>query len=358
MARPIKQTSISNTALASVANPIAASASVSTKLTQGFPTGDALLHSLSLRYSGNLNLATSSAGTAVSQGGLVNIRSLFLSTPQHGVLINGLDGRSIHEENYLSRHVRPVNTDISAVTTGTPTFEYFLDLGFRDRNAARPEDTGLDLFRVSYMELQVNTAGASDFISGGTYTTETAQVVNLEIHGRIDPGPVDATSLPIFRPYMDILKIPVNQTMTGFQIVLPYGGRIIEHYLLQQVNGSTLARLANTVIGANDQDRITFSVGGYDWIHRIEWLALQDQNAQEFAVAAMSAGCAVLNWGEDDKGGTMASEMMGLNSQSGATPQTEINADVTAVSNGQLWVVTKGRTAIPVDAQRPTTAAK
>ena len=359
MARPIKQTSVSNTGIASATNVIAAAASPSTKLTQGFPTGDALLHALSLRLSGNLNLSTSSAGTTVTRGGLVNMRSLFLSTPQHGVIINGLDGQSLHNVRYLARGVRPANSDISANTTGTPTFDYQLDLAFRDRESVRPEDTSLDLFRVSYMELQLNGGGAGDFITGGTYGTETIQVLNLEIHAMIDPGPVDAGSLPIFRPYMDILKIPVNQTQTGFQIVLPYGGRIIEYYMLQQVNGSTFAPLANTVVGANDTDRITFAVGGYDWIHRVEWLALQDRNIQDFRLSAgLPTGIGLLNWAERDATGYMAGEMMGLNSATGATPQTEIDIDVTAVSNGQLWIVTKGRTAIPVDAQRPATAAK
>ncbi len=310
-----------------------------------------------MRYSGNLNLTTSGAGTIVTRGGLINIRSMFLSTPQHGVLINGLDGLTLHNLRLLARGVRPVNTDISSAASGTPTFDYQLDLAFRDRESVRPEDTSLDLFRVSYVELQLNGGGATDFITGGTYSVETIQVLNLELHAAIDPGPVDATALPIFRPYMDILKIPVNQTQTAFQIVLPYGGRIVQYYFLQQRNGSSLAELSNTVVGANDTDRITFAVGGYDWVHRIEWLALQDRNAQDFNIAGMPTGAAALNWGEKDANGYAASEMMGLNSQNGATPQTEIDVDVTSVTNGQLWVTTKGRTAIPVDAQRPKAAA-
>jgi hypothetical protein len=356
MGRPQKKNFISNTALATATNTIAASASVSTKLTQGFPTGNALLHAIKLRWSGNLNLSTSSAGTVVTDGGLINIRQMFLSTPQHGIIINGLDGLTMANIEYFRNGVQPKKSDVSAATTGTPTFDYGLSLTFRDRYAARPEDTSLDMFQVSYMELIVNNAGTTDYISGGTYSTETIQVLNLEMHAVLDPGPILATDVPIFKPYLDILKIPVNQTQAQFQIILAYGGRIIKRYYIQQRNGSSLAPLANTVVGANDQDRLSFAVGGYNWYNRVEWLALQDENQAEFGLsAAVPTGMAALNWAPKDANGYVASDMLGLNSPQGGSPQTEIDVDVTSVTNGQLWVATEGLTPIPVDAQRPVT---
>lgn len=358
MGRPQKKTFVSNTSLATSASTIAAAASVSTKLSQGFPTGNALLHALKLRWSGNLNLTTSGAGTVVTDGGLINIRQIFLSTPQHGVIINGLDGLTLKNTEYFRNGVYPKAADITAATTGTPTFDYALDLHFRDRFAARPEDTSLDMFQVSYMELVVNNGGASDYISGGTYSAETIQNLALEMHAVIDPGPIQATDVPIFKPYMDILKIPVNQTQTQFQILLPYGGRIIKRYYIQQRNGSTLAPLANTIVGANDQDRMSFVVGGYNWYNRIEWLALQDENQAEFSLSGVvPTGMAALNWAPKDANGYVASDMLGLNSPQGGSPQTEIDIDVTSVSNGQLWVATEGLTPIPIDAQRPVSQA-
>lgn len=358
MARPNKKLFVSNTAVATASVPIGASGNSSIKLNQGFPTGDVLLHSLKLRHSGNLNLTETGAGTIIDKGGLQNIRGLWLQTPQHGIIVNGLDGLALHTLAYIRNGVRPVANDISSAASGTPTFEYGIPLDFRDRHAARPEDTSLDLFRVSYMELMVNYGGATDYISGGTYSVETLQVCNLEIHGNVDPGAVDAGSLPAMKPYLDNLRIPVNQTQSGFQVIMPYGGRLIARYLIQQRNGSTLAPLDNTVIGVNDSDRISFLVGGYAWINRIEWLALQDENVEEFNLTdGLPAGLGILNWATLDAAGYRLAEMLGLNAQNGATPQTEINADVTAVSNGQAWITTEARTPIPVDAQRPRAAA-
>lgn len=358
MGRPQKRLFVSNTGLGTVANPIAATASVSTKLTQGFPTGNILLHQLKLRWSGNLNLTTSGAGSIITDGGYLNIRSLWLSTPQHGVIINGLDGIALKNIEYYRNGVANRTVDISSAGNGTPTFEYSLSLNFRDRFAARPEDTSLDMFMITYMELIINNGGATDFISGGTYSVETLQVLNLENHAVFDPGPVGAGDVPILKPYLDILKIPISQTQSAFQILLPYGGRIIKGYYLQQRNGSTLVPLANTVIGANDQDRISMLVGGYAWVQRIEWLALQDENVAELGLASGAAtGMAALKWAPKDSGGYIASEMLGLNSPQGGAPLTEIDVDVTSVSNGQMWVYTEGMTPIPTDALRPPTQA-
>lgn len=358
MARPNKKLFVSNTAIATASNPIAAAGSVSTKLNQGFPTGDALLHSLKLRHSGNLNLAATTPGNIIQRGGLQNLRGVWLQTPQHGVICNGLDGLAIHTRNYIANGgTRPVNEDIDDADTGTPQFNYGVSLDFRDKNAARPEDTSLDLFRVSYMELMVNYGGATDFISGGTYTTETLQVANLEIHGNVDPGSINAGDVPAMKPYWDIIRMPINQTQSAFQVILPYGGRLVARYLVHQRNGSTFNPLNNTIIGVNDTDRISFLVGGYAWINRIEWLALQNENVEDFNLNdGMPTGLGVLSWATRDAAGYRLSEMLGLNSQNGATPQTEINADVTAVSNGQLWITTDARVPIPADAQRPKAA--
>lgn len=358
MARPLKKLLVSNNAPASSGAVIGASGNSTPKYTQGYPTGDALMHKLQVRYSGNLNLVTGAAGSIIARGGLTNLRSLWLSTPQHGAIINGLDGLALHTIDYIRKGVRPPNADIVASTTGVPTFDYSVPLNFRDMEAIRPENTSLDMFRVSYVELIVNIGGATDFISGGTYTTETIQALNIEQHATVDPGPIGPNDVPVFKPYLDVLKIPINQTQGAFQITLPYGGRLVKRYIVHQRNGSTLLELNNTVIGVNDQDRISMMVGGYSWFNRIEWLALQDENVSELELASgVPTGCGVLNFCPKDSGGYDPTELLGLNSLNGATPQTEIDADVTSVSNGQLWIYTEALTPIPTDAQRPKVVA-
>ncbi len=355
--QPNKKLFVSNTAVATAANPIAANGSVSIKLNQGFPTGDALLHSLKLRHSGNLSLAATAPGNIIQRGALQNLRGVWLQTPQHGVIVNGLDGLALHVLDYIRNGVRAVNEDIQDSDTGSPVFDCHVPLDFRDRHAARPEDTSLDLYRVSYMELMVNYGGATDHISGGTYTTETLQVANLEIHANVNPGQVAAGDVPVMKPYLDIIRMPINQTQTAFQVILPYGGRLISRYLIQQRNGSTLSPLNNTIIGVNDTDRVSFIVGGYSWANRIEWLGLQGENKSEFGLTdGVETGLGVLNYSSLDASGYRLSEMLGLNSQNGATPQTELNVDCTSVTNGQLWITTEARVPIPADAQRPKVA--
>lgn len=357
MARPLKKIFVSNTGVATASNTIAAAGSSSQKLTQGFPTGDILLHNLKIRHSGNLNLATAAAGTVLTRGGLMNIRALWFATPQHGVIINGLDGLALHVMSYYRQGVRPANSDISASTTGTPTYDYQVPLDFRDREAQRPEDTSLDMYRVSYCELTVNFGGASDYISGGTYTTETIQVLNLEMHATVDPGAIGPQDVPVWKPYLDVLRFPVNQTTTALQIGLPYGGRLVKRYLVHQRNGSTFVPLNNTVCGANDTDRLSFAVGGYNWFNRLEYLALQSENISEMQLAAgVETGCVALNFAPKDSTGFVSQELLGLNSLNGATPLTEIDIDSTSVSNGQYWIYTEAQTPIPIDAQRPKAA--
>ena len=354
MARPNKKLFVSNTAVATASNPIGASGNSSQKLNQGFPTGDVLLHSLKLRHSGNLNLTSTGDGTIITRGGLQNIRGLWLQTPQHGIIVNGLSGLDLHVVDYYNNGVRAVNEDISSAATGTPTFDYHIPLDFRDRHAARPEDTSLDMFRVSYVELMLNYGGATDFISGGTYSTETLQVANLEIMANVDPGQVLAADVPAMKPYLDVLNIPINQTQTGFQVIMPYGGRLVADYIIQQKNGSTLAPVNNTIVGANDTDRLSFLVGGYAWANRIEWLALQDENVSEYSLMdGAQVGAAAVSWASKDSAGYRLSTMLGLNNAQGASPQTEFNIDVTSVSNGQLRIITKARVPIPADAERP-----
>lgn len=358
MSAPNKKTFVSNTGIATSTNVIASGGNVTQKLSQGFPTGNQILKRMRMRYSGNLNLAGAGpAGSIITRGGLQNIRSIFLQTPQHNALMNNIDGLGLHDLLYLRKRKRPINTDISSAGNGTPSFEYSLELPFEDVSSIIPGESSLDMFQVSYVELTINIGGATDFISGGTYTTETIQVLNLEIDADINPSPT-ASDIPVWQPYINKLVFPVNQTTTGFQLLLAYGNRLIKRYLIEQRNNVSFAQLANTVCGAADQDRLSMVVGGYDWWHRIEWLAAQDQMVDDFGLAdGVITGAVAVEFGRAPAVGFKASDLLGLNSPSAGSPVTEIDIDSTSVTNGSYWVYEEGLKPPPQESQRPAATA-
>lgn len=360
MGKPVKTVQISNTALATSANPITTT-TVNQTFNQGFQTGNTLMHNLQLRYSGNLNLTGSVAGSISTRGGLGNIRGFWLQSNGHGVLVNGLDGLHLHHMAFYRNGVRPFSADVPAATTGTPDYDYFLPVDFRDRKGARPNDCSIDMARVQYMEARLNLAGVQpDFIVGGTYSTIQNQAANWEMEADIDPGPVAANDVPLFKPYLDIAKELINQTATAYSIKLPYGGRLIRRYALEQrlATGANGALQANTIIGVNDNDRVSLSVGTYAWRYRVQWATLQSKNQHEMGlVSAMPVGCGVLNFALNDSRGYLGSEVLGLNNAEGSTPQVELNVDVTSVTNGQLHIVTDAMVPIPLDAVRQAAQA-
>lgn len=352
---PTKPTFISNTALAPSTAPIPASGATSLSLSENFPVGNQIMKRLNLRYSGALSLTESAAGTVIAGGGLQNIRGLTLQTPQHGVIFNNIDGQGLSDLQFLTRQVRPFASDISSAATGTPSFSYRIPLDFRDPSALFPDATGLDMIQVQAVQLTITIGGATDFISGGTYSVEEITPLNLELDADTDPAP-DPASIPSLMRYVNLLRTPINQTQAQFQIKLPYGNRLIKRYLVEQVNSSTFARLANTIVGVNDQDRISFAVGGVDWFHRIEWLALQERMQDDYGISAPLTGAAVVGWDHRDAVGHNPAQYMGLNNPEAGSPIVEIDVDVTSVTNGSIWTYEDGVMPIPVSAQRPAPA--
>lgn len=334
MGRPSLSKFVNNTDAAATA--ITTTQVSPTVIQTGFPVGDILYKRLLLRYSGNLNIVSSGAGTIVTRGGLQFLRSVSLETDKHGKLVDGVDGIMLHVMQTVKGHARPVNTDVTSAATGTPTFEYGLELPFIDVNAARPEDVALDLYGAR-PTLTTQTGIFTDFVSGGSNSTAQVQVYRQEVHVDMDPGPVDiAADGPLLMPYLGVYKYPILATARATQIGIPYGDRVYKRIFITQRNGSTLAELNNTILGANDNDRVTLKVNGFPWIDNIEWLALQDMNAADYELAAMPTGVGVLDFCPRRARGYMHSDA--LNVINNAVGTAELLLDATTVSNGQIWL--------------------
>lgn len=315
-----------------------------------YPTGDMICNSINLNLQGTLSLITSGAGTIVTRGGLQFMRSYRLESDKHGVIINGLDGIMLHQLLAIRNGVRGINVDISSAGTGAPTYAYNLRLLFADRNAVRPEDSALDLF-ASRLRQSVQYGIVTDFISAGTYSVESVDAFRQEVGVDLLPGPIDISADgPIMQPFWDVRRDPITATASQYQILLPYGDRLVKRYVITQRNGSTLAEIANTVIGNANTDRLSLKVNGFPWLDNTTWDSLQTQNAEEFGLT-MPTGVGVVDFFPKRAGGPKLSDA--LNMVSNQNGMDELYVDVTTQTNGQIWTCTDALKPLAPAAQRP-----
>lgn len=320
----------------------------------GFPVGDTLYKKLNLSYRGSLALTTSGAGTIITRGGLQFLRSIRFETDKHGLIVDGVDGIMLHQMQTVRNRVRPPNNDISSAGSGAPTYSYALEIPFFDPASARPEDLGLDLYGAR-PTLTTQVGVVTDFISGGTYSAESVDNYPQEIHAEVDPGPVSPSDGPLLMPYWGVRKENISSTATQYQIILPYGDRVYKRIFITQRDSSTLGEIANTVLGVNATDRLSLKVNGYSWVDNLQWLALQDQNAQDYGLASMPTGVGVLDFIPRRARGHMLSDALSVVNNVAGT--IELDIDVTSVSNGQVWLGFEAAKPIPAAALRPRPSA-
>ena len=351
---------IRNTVVASGSSTITSTQPSPVNISDNWLVGNLTYESLCLNFYGALDLVATAAGAIVERGALRFLRELNFSTDKHGRIIDRLDGITLHNLQTVRGGRRPVAVDIDDSVTGTPSFEVALKFDFFDRRAARPEDTVLDML-ISRPELSLQygipqSTANGDMIVGGTYTTVECDSLTQEVHVKANPGPVDGPKEgPVSVPYWGILKYPINSTVTQQQIGLSYGDRGIKRLYITQRNGTTLAELANTVIGANRTDRLSLNLNGFRFIDSIQWTALQNENAGDYNLDSMPPGMAVLDFAPDRTGGYRLSNI--LNALTNIQGTLELLADVTSVTNGQLWIIYEAVKPIPSGALRPAAAA-
>lgn len=367
MGRPIQRKYVSNN------TPFAANVTTAQpapfQLTAPFPVGDMVYQSVAMRWSGKLN-CTTGGGTVVTDGGLQFLRAIYFSTPQHTMLIENVDGIMWHDMQTVRERVRPTHADISGTGVGTtPTFDYFLRLPFKDLASYAAPDLGLDVLRSGNPLLQINLGTYGDFVSGGAAADSVDATSAMEISTILDPGPVTDPDLPTqFQPYFGTARFPISTTVAQYQMFLAFGDRIIKRLFIAQRNSSTLARLANTIIGAADTDRVSLKINSnFPWVDRIEWKQLQEENATDYRLAAIANGLGVFDFvqqilgGTDTKSGTaggaagakLADALSTLSKNQGTL---ELDADVTTVSNGIVLVGYEAAKILQPGARRPAPA--
>lgn len=324
-------------------------------ITNGLPTGDMLSLGIQFRLWGNLNLDTASAGTLVTDGEKMFLRSLSIETDKHGIIAQGLDGISLADINQFEFGPTVAATAVSAATTGTPAYAASLRFPFQmqwgnAKRSIRPYDTALDML-LARMTIKAQLGIVTDFITGGTYTTETVQVANVDLDGQVVDNPVtapaDASLLPQFQRSLDIIKVPITATATGYRISLPYGDRIYNRIYVMQRNTSTLARLATVITSTG---LVGVAVNGTNIMDPTPLASIQDRNKADYGIATMPSGVACLDFGQSDR----IPDFLNVNTRQNGT--LELVADVTSVSNGALYLGIDSIKPIPDQARRAVAA--
>lgn len=349
MSKPIQERFLTNKAAASIGltqvSPLV--------ISDGLPTGDEAIYALHCRVRGALDLTTASAGTAVTNGVQVFVRNVRVETDKHGILVDNLDGLSMYRFNQIDLGTLPDDLQVTTMTTGTPALDYTFRIPFADKNFLRSYDTLLDVMK-SRMTVTVTLGIVTDMVSGGTYTgTFVVTTPSIDVWAEVirNPNPVSGvvngveftSELPIMQRSIEVRKFDVTSTSTGYKFPLPYGDRIYRRIILQQRNSSSLAELA-TVITATQN--IGIEINGFPWIQAIPWAAQNARNKQDFQMETLPTQIACFDFSQEGRIGDM------LNTLSADQGTMNLVADVTSVSNGQLWVIMDCLKPIPPAARR------
>lgn len=322
-------------------------------LSDGLPTGDEAIYTLHARIRGTLDLTTSSAGSAVTNGVQVFVRSVKVETDKHGIIMDNIDGLALYRFNQIDLGTLPDDLQVTTMTTGTPAFDWSFRIPFADPRFLRSYDTLLDMIK-SRMTVTVTLGIVTDMVSGGTYTgTFDVNSPTLDVWGDIvrNPNPLSGqvngvnftSELPIMQRSIEVRKFDVTSTSTGFRFPLPFGDRIYRRIILQQRNSSTLAELATVVTATQN---VGIEINGFPWVQSIPWGDLNSRNKQDYQIETLPTGIAVMEFSPEQRIGDM------LNTLSTDQGTMNLVADVTSVSNGQLWVIMDCLKPIPPQAQR------
>lgn len=338
--------------------PIAVGGAPSTPIqfTKGMPAGNVGIISFVLRVFGNLNLSTSSAGSVRALGGLDAILGITVQTDKHGKIVDNVEARSVvrmYCQFLLKQNI--VNADVSAATTGTPTFDYEIPIPFalaegRSSNGIeRNFDTILDLGVAGGASplVKLSVGDPSYFISGGTYTTETIQALNGELNPdwvenllEPDPSKPQGQDGPSELPFylMTLEQIRFNSpSSTGKQIMdLPYGdGRYVMIGLSERNTAAPYVEQSDMTV--DNTDKLSLKIGSDVRIDAVMIKKLRDGNLRDFPLlSSMPPGWTVLNF---FRSGRILDTLDTLNDPNpqGKTVRIEYEATGTIASR-QLWV--------------------
>lgn len=309
-------------------------------LDRGFPAGEKFMTGLALRVYGKLNITASAAGANVTDGPLQFLRNVYFDTDKHGPIINNVDGISLARLHTFLNGVPPKVIQPSALTTADGlVFSESLNIPFAQRFALRPEDTHLYM-KTARPKLTYVGGVFTDLVSGGTMSKSEAlpflQATSFEL-AEADGGPLKANDMPLYVPFVELKKVSITTTTSGFKIELPYGDRIYQMLGISQRNPTTLAEVDNAVIVR--EANIRLEKNNQPIINTIQWADVQDETARMYKLASLPTGWGVLNFAGEEKKPRQISEM--LNTVDTAAGTLNLFLDAVA-GQGEIWILMMG----------------
>lgn len=335
------------------------------QFTKAFAYGNNGLIAFQLRVYGNLNLATASAGTVRTLGGLDAVIGLTVETDKHKKIVDNVDLRSVvrmYTQFLLRQQLN--GSDVSAATTGTPTYNYeflvpfCLDGGFGERGIVRSFDTILDLASGAKPLIKASIGDPSYFISGGTYSTETIQNLTVEdtqeyVENLREPvADSDPSELPFWMLTLEQIRFQTPAS-TGKQLLdLPYGDRrYVMIGLSERLATAPFDEKSDMTV--DNTDALTLKIGSDIRIDNVMIKKIRDQNARRFGLSSMPTGWTVLDFW---KSGRVVDTLDTMDDRpAGKVLRIEYNATGTIASR-QIWANMLCLKPIPRAAVRPVQA--
>jgi len=269
------------------------------KLNQNWPKGNMIYRKLIIRLVGHMDISVASGNalTAASQLAAKLIKSLYFRTSNLQYLITGVDGLTLYR--MLCRKLRRqlYLQDLAAVAASASNtadpFEVVLEIPFENPFAIRPADCGIDMVMAGNPELRIDFQLPSALVSISG-SGNTLNLVDLTAYISVEAieNPNRAMGLPTHKILLDAIQMPVGATGAGQLLnpALPDNDRIHLAMLFAQRDLTSFAELADTIIGVNDDDKVTFKVNSDTYWDSINWLQEEHRQNAEYGTAILGPG--------------------------------------------------------------------
>lgn len=322
---------------------------------EGFPQGNQALAELSIRIKGAIGVSGGSSPTRVTDGEKLFLRALTVETDNHGKIVDSMEGLLLNRMLQYEWGTLLDSSQVSSTPADADTFSHGIVLPLVLPNGVRPYDTILDMVK-SRPKVTAQYGIRSD-IFGYTGGSPVVKSVTQSIEAKVLPTPinegvnadgtpnVELSELPLLQRSWEMRIEPITQTQTRFQIPLPYSDRIWRRLFITQRDGSTRGELS-TVIA--DTAEVSLVVNNQEIINRTTFGDIRARNKSEYGLESLPTGVAVLDFDLDQR--ESINDMLSTLDKN--TGNAYLYIDVTAVSNGQVWLGYDCLKKIPQAAQR------
>ncbi len=309
---------------------------------QNFPSGDMGLKELNVRVDGAITVSGGSSPTLVTDGEKKILSSLTVETDKHGKLVDNVDGLGLYRIAQSRIGANPDADAVSATPADADTWYSAFKIPFADEvRLVRPFDGILDMSK-SRMKV-TSQYGPRTNVFGYTGGSPAVKSITQSIEAVILPGPLNQgvdpngapdlryRELPAWIPTLERSIIPISATATRYQIQLPFGDRIYRRiFISQRENAAGFNELATVVVGTAE---VSVNINNTPVVDRRIFQDIQSENKERlWRAASLPTGWAVLDFDQTRKFNDM---LWAITKEAG---NMYLYLDVTAVSNGQLWL--------------------